>query len=496
MSNRISADNTLTDSLSDFINATNYLISDIITLANTSRLLQHGYAGVYYLLVQDFAMLKSIIGNFVTVYKSVYKNRQLASQNLAKTVSHVTDLDNLMQNAPESYDNYFIAHLFYTTTLMTLSNSITNAKLSIDYLTGVRLDEESQPESRFSPDTLYNDSTTAQSCNSLYNQTLLELSKFLQAFSYASQKVSLWLQNNSANILNSTIEIAIVEDHFRPGNASSVIPGLWMLLECVECNGNSNLSDYRTWEDLFTTSLRTSNMDSLNNCLSQYEQSLQSTYSSTIPVALLIPSWNLNDQLMAPLASLNVEVEQTKMIIHKYIAGLDSLESTIAIIESNLLSLTDKLRKIENLLLMSYDNWCNDVISWQNSISEQYMSFVKSIVSLSQFLPSNYDLRYSILNMYIWRRPSAQINTYSYDPIDQSVIWPILYDLRNYFQNYVSSIINKALTNATQYNLQYGQEYCDTLQSLWSTWYSQVNNITNIINQFKQKFMIDDDVIR
>ena len=495
LTHRLSDDITPTYSLNDLTNTTDYLMSEIITFEKTIQTFENGYSVFSRFVSSDFSALTRIVGNFVTVYNSVYNSRQLVSQHFTLTISHVTDIDNLMKIAPVAFDNYLNAHIFYTATLTKLTNSGIDAKLSIVYLARVVQDEKTEPKQRYSPNTFYSDNTAAQTCTNLYEQTTEGLSKLLQALSYASQKITSWLENNSASIFNSTIDIAISE--FKQGKTSSDVPGLWMLLECVDCNTTNNLADYETWNQLFATYLTTSIRDSLNNCLLQYEKSLQSTYSATIQPSLVSPfSWNLNELLMTPMAALNTDLEQTKSIIRLYLTGSDSLQNTTANLNSIFLSLTGTMNKIENVLLMSLNDWSNDVISWRNTIIEQYNSFANSVVSLSQFLTYNTDLLNSILNMNIWRHPIVKSNIASSGSIDDQVISQIRFDLRNYFQLSAPSFITSTLTSAIQFNLNYAQRLCDELQTMLTNWYSQVNNISDTINQYGQQFLVADDVIK
>ena len=495
LTHRLNDDITLTYILNDFTNPTVYLMSEIITFAKTTQILGDGYSGFYNNTVTaDFSMLRAEIDHFVTVYNSVYNSRQLVAQHFTLTISHVTDIDNLMKTAPVAFDNYLNSHVFYTTALSKLANLGTNAKLSIDYLARVIQDEKTEPKQRYSPNVFYSDNTAAQACNNLYEQTTEGLSKLLQAISYASQRISQWLVDNSANILNSTIDIAISE--FELGINSSDVPGLWMLLECVDCNTTNYLAEYETWTQLFTTYLTTSIGDSLNNCLLQYEISLQSTKSATIPLQLAVPYWKLYDLLVTSLATLNTDLGQLKSIIHLYLTGSDSLQSTIANINTIFLSLTDAINKIEKVLMMSYNDWRNDVISWQADINVQYDQFVNSVVSLSQFLTNNTDLLDALLNMAIWRRPFAKLNAFGIGLFDEQVIMQIENDLRNYFQNYVTNVITAALTSATQFNLNYAQQRCNELQTMLTNWYSQVNNISDLFHQYGQQFLVADEVIK
>ena len=495
LTHRLSDDITPTYSLNDLTNTTDYLMSEIIIFEKTIQNFENGYSVFSRFVSSDFSALTRIVGNFVTVYNSLYNSRQLVSQHFTLTISHVTDIDNLMKIAPVAFDNYLNAHIFYTATLTKLANSGIDAKLSIVYLARVVQDEKTEPKQRYSPNTFYSDNTVAQTCTNLYAQTTEGLSKLLQALSYASQKITSWLENNSASIFNSTIDIAISE--FKQGKTSSDVPGLWMLLECVDCNTTNNLADYETWNQLFATYLTTSIRDSLNNCLLQYEKSLQSTYSATIQPSLVTPfSWNLKELLMTPMAALNTYLEQTKSIIRLYLTGSDSLQNTTANLNSIFLSLTGTMNTIENVLLMSLNDWSNDVISWQNTITEQYNSFANSVVSLSQFLTYNTDLLNSILNMNIWRHPIVKLNIASTGSIDDQVISQIRFDLRNYFQLSAPSFITSTLTSAIQFNLNYAQRLCDELQTMLTNWYSQVNNISDTINQYGQQFLVADDVIK
>ena len=496
LTHRLSDDITPSYSLNDLISTTDYLLTEITAFEQKIQFLEGGYSLFYKFLSSDFSAL-STVSNFMTAYNNMYNStRRMVSQHFTLTVSHVTDIDNLMKFAPVAFENYLNAHIFYTATLTKLTNSETNAKLSIDYLARVIQDEKTKPKQRYLPEKFYSDNTAAQTCNNLYEQTTEGLSKLLQALSYASQKISSWLENNSACIFNSTINIAIPE--FKQGKNSSLVPGLWILLECVDCMIINNFAEYETWNQLFATYLTTSIRDSLSNCLLQYEKSLQSTYSATIQPSLVTPFyWNLDDLLVISLATLNTDLEQTKSIIQLYLTGSDNLENIVANLNSIFLSLTGTMNKIENVLLMNHNDWSNNIIRWRNNFIEKYKPLVNSVVSLTQFLTNNTDLINAILSMRIWRHPTVKLNIVSSSTItDNQVTSQIWNDLRNYFQLSGPNFITSTLISAIQYNLNYAQKLCDDMQTMLTNWHSQVNNISDTINQYSQQFLVTDDVIK
>ena len=497
LSHRLNGDNTLIDSLSVFLNETSYLASVLTTFANTSFSLQQGYHAFYYqqTAAHDFSTLQKSISNFISAYNDLCRSRQLAMRYVSQAISQLVNLDNLMRTAPNSYDSYFRAQMFYTTMWTELTLAETNMQLSTEYLALVISDEmNGQYRHKYLPSSFYVSSSVTDTCRSLYRQTSQAFILLSPKLAYVRQKISLWLQDHNESIFNSTID-SLFQNQFAAASVSSSVPGLWALLQCDELNC-ANLANYSSWAEILAAYTESRGTELMGDCLSLYEITLQKFYNTAVLPALATPMWYLNDMLIIPLIDLQINTEKANVIIHTYLTGARSEQEAIAHLNDCLQSMTVILKKIENTVLMSAIDWNNDVIEWRDHIIFQYMTLVDGFISLAKFMPNNAALINTISNMFIWSRPNVQLNVFSLNNPDLRVIGNISTNLLNYFQHNASSFIREAVIAAIEFNLAYAQQHCDELRLMLTKWYGQRDNISNIVSQYSQQFLVGDSFIK
>ena len=494
LANKLDEFDAIVDCLNRFFNQTNYLMSQIIIFANNSAKFETGLYDFYntFTVSDDFNMLRNAIGKFLTAYNSAYKeNRQKAADFIALNKYQIDNLKILMTSVPNSLNNFFDAYWFYSGISKTLNEIITSTQLARNYLK-LTMDAETRTNQSYTPGSFYTDQSNADFCNYQYKELLLSFDKISPVLSYFEQKISKWLQKNLNQIINSTEE-KIFASQLEGNKTAGAIPGLWDILEREE-NTNST-GEYSVWIDLLDTLNKSSSVN-MNLCLLQYGESLGRTFNSTLHSAVNIPVWSLNNDIMTLIGDLNDENQLIDKISGFFMTGLITSQSSVAKVKDLSESLSETLMQLVNKIMMSSNDWQNNVVDWQKSVSAQYLSFINSIVSLAQFFPDNFEIQSVVLNMKIWRYHSVKFEgNYWYPDPDWSFAGGVSSNLRSYLSSYGSYWTNYFMNYVTAFDLGYVEQSVAELQALYNEWLHQKDNFSEIINKHSAAFTIDGSFV-
>ena len=505
LSHRLFHDIDLVYTVSDLHYMTTVLLTKIDSFTYAASSFNNGFKKfINYFVSSDIEKLQVILANFQSTYISAYKvSRHLAMKYLSQTTRNFQDLSHEMRGAPKSNSSFYDAQRFYTSFYSLLSKCIVSSRLASSYLSQALIDELRNTHLEYSPGSLYHDAFEATSCNKTYTNILQSLEIIEPFLSYSSQKISVWLKENSQSIifataakfLNASMNAAVFVDN---DNASSDVLDLWTLLVCNSCNTTEKLINYSSWIKLVHNLIKFS--ATLPSCLLAYNDALKMTYIATEQLKTATPTWSLGDILSAYTTSLKQQAQSLNANTHSYITGVSALQDALSIVENIVKYMHTNVTAIEEKIASSSEQWLNDVARWRSDITTLYESIVSSLVSLYQFMPGNTNLTETVRLLSIWNINTVLLDIVYYD--DSPLLsLPYFIDLFNYnltqfLQYQASNATNIIFANLVRSNINYAKQSQRELQSLCNAWFAQVDNLTNLIYQAKTDFSINDAFIR
>ena len=499
LAHRINHDMTLFDVTTTLYEQTKSLLKRLDGFVAAATAFNAGFNNTSFLYVmRDMEQFCVIIENYMTFYQSTYKvMRWRAVDYVSQTVKQVQDLSYELETAPSSFHSFYEAQWFYTSLSPLLDKSIVNMKLASTFLSKVQSDEVNI-KSVNSPNRFYLQDYDKAFCHNMYSVISQIFDRIVPILSYASQKISQWLLDNSKNITYSTaykFSNFSAEKFADQSGHTSNIPNLWTLLKCYECDFASEVLNYSVWSKL-VEQLSESLSDTTVLCLLQYEQTLEVAYNVSKQQLPLSPEWMLGDILSSYSTDLKLNLEAMDALLHAYATGTVTLQETIANIGHLVQIMSDNVVNIESKISSSSAEWQNDVIVWQNNLSAVYASIINNVIGLSQFLFRNANISSFSSSLSIWYLHKVLLDViYSNNETlaDFPALIPLFKEnLTEFLKLNSTEVIKETLSRVINNNVVYSQIYYETIKACNDQWVEKAKEVQQTIDVYNSYFIVDD----
>ena len=503
LSHRINHDNILIKNVTVLNSQTSSLLNQIENIMTVAKAFNDGFNDVIRLVTNDMKQYNAIVEDYMIAYDTVYKAmRHRAANYVFQAVRQVQDLSYELETAPTSFDSFYDAQWFYTSLSPLLDRCVVSIRLASSYLIKVKYDEaNNQPI--HSPDRFYLHESGATLCYTQYSIISQVFDKTISVLSYASQKVSQWLQGHSRNITYSTAYkfSNFGTENFLHDNLNiSDTSDLWTLLKCTECDFNSDPLNYSIWRSL-VNDLTWSMSSNIITCLMEYEEALLAAHNSSVQLSPSPPSWYFSDTMSNYVAALKFNELTLDKLLHDYMIGTKTLQEVTSSIANTALIMSKNVQSIEDEIVSSAVTWRNDVIKWRNGLIELFILIADDILNLSQFIIDSTSLEAFGRSLSVWHIQRVFLDVVSYQKDEAIVNYPSLIpvfnaNLTSFLQYNARSVINETLFSIIENNLHYSQQQCKAITSsneLWAQFADQVKQTTTLYETF---FVLDDDFVR
>ena len=476
---------------SAFVDLTNIALSQIEAFTNTSSKFYLGFSAMYTNYVQsDYNSLSVFVEEHLKFYNGYYKNnRNKAATYVSDAIYQLLEFDAEVQHAPEVFNSFYEAQSFYASISILLHKCIISNEMAHKYLLQMLADENGikQP---LSPDSFYVDDDDSSSCKSQYEIAKQTLERLVPVTGFMYKKLSLWLQDNSMQIISSAAEI-LSQDVTKNTNFSIIIPGFWILMECNDCMLNTIPFNYSKWFNI--VAILTTNMSAqITRCLLQYERILVTAAEMTKPKPLDAPKGPIKSILANYQDSLRAKVRAINFAIHSYMTGITGAVKMVTNIGSILPDMTDIIDIIETKIVIGEIRWEADVLNWLKAIASKYKSIMISLAPLQLFMPYNQNFINVIDRLFVWRWIHTEFENYYFKYIQADELKQINDDLYNFLLINSSNIIDPVMQNAAQFNVKYSERFCDLLVAMTNDWRAQLANTTTVINTYNNQLIVED----
>ena len=204
LSHRIYHDVKLVDSLISLHNQTTALVAHIVSLSNAAKALETGFGKLKsFIFTSDIKKVHDFIANLSAAYSNgQQQTRKLAAEYLLQVFGNMRDLTNEMHKAPIAFKTMHEAQWFYSSVSKLLDKAILSIEIATTYLSQA-VSEEAFNKFEYSPDSFYKSKSAATFCQDWYFRMFHFLDRISPMLSYASLRVSLWLRENSQDIIYS-----------------------------------------------------------------------------------------------------------------------------------------------------------------------------------------------------------------------------------------------------------------------------------------------------
>ena len=488
----------------------------------------------------DMKNLNNVLFNFQLFYNETFKPlRFQAGKYIIEAFNCLHGLDYVLRSQPTSFSNFSVAYWAYINLVSLLNICIVNTNLAVTSLADA-LNLESRTGNVFVPDQFYKSEPTDNIfenylyydyvCRNCYEVVSGTLKGFAPILNLASQKVSLWLQTNTAYIESltaRTTELASnkpVTNYFTSSNqgiiteetfsnsidaststseysteffhafieeSNEYYPGFWTLLKCESCDQPLN----KTWNDLII-SLSSSVCYTASQCLKEYESSLFNAITSSLLSITSTPTFSPSDRLKTSLHNMNTQVMNLEANIHSYIVGAISGKN-LSILAGDILNIMSlNLSIVEDEMTVLLRGWAKDVDSWSASIVSQYSSVCDNLYELSRFVYTSKQLSSGVASLTMWLQPiivykpeasimfSVTDSTGTMKSIEKS--WQIFISDtgKQTVEDTMSAISNDIVEQLHQVALQ--------VKVLSNYWSNEQSFVVGLLNYFNDKLTVDE----
>ena len=471
----------------------------------------------------DMTILQNTVQNFVTVYNMTFRNtRWSASKYVTEAVRYLQDFQFMLASEPIVYRNFSNAQLAYSQLSSLLSTCVVNTGLAVKYLKEA-IFLENQAGKPYVPNYFYkkelanteeNYQYFAGFCASAYANVSRSLTKIAPMLTLASQKISLWLQKNSANngntfqqtssrpITESITTISNLNTQTKTFQTSTTSNneyylGFWTLMECGDCVEPINT----TWNKLVAT-LTSDASYQVSQCLMQYELYLNNVSAQIVqPLASSTPEFIRSDSLKNSLLNMSQQAVILKEVIHSYMTGAISGKtlSTLGTAVLNIVSLN--LMTVNDEITVLLRKWNNDVQIWSNNILAKYTSICNSLFELSRFLSStNTQLSSGVSRLSMWLQPRIL-----YYP-EVKVVYNItdssgaMKSIENAMQTYLKNTAKPTVTNVMSYIsndiVDQSSQFAEMVKTLSNYWSNQQSSVAGMLTDYNDHLVVDDVFIQ
>ena len=320
---------------------------------------------------RDMVNLNNVLCNFQLFYNNTFKaSRFQAGKYITESFNCLQNLDFVLRLQPFSFTNFSVAYWAYIKLNSLLSDCIVNTDLAVTYLTEA-IDFESRTGMPFGPDKFYKSPPYGYierysyydfACRHSYEVVFGALNGFAPILNLASQKVSFWLQTNTANIERTTMRSVqpgsskLAMNYFTTPSIQSIITdekfsnlfdastsndvhstelfhaitegsneyfsGFWTLLDCESCAQPLN----KTWNDLIASLTSNACYTAASQCFVAYESSLFDAIASSLLSIASTPTFSTSDRLKTSLLSMSAQATYLEENIHSYKLSVQSVE--------------------------------------------------------------------------------------------------------------------------------------------------------------------------
>ena len=488
----------------------------------------------------DMKNLNNVLFNFQLFYNETLKPlRFQAGKYIIKAFNCLHGLDYVLRSQPTSFSNFSVAYWAYINLVSLLNICIVNTNLAVTSLADA-LNLESRTGNVFVPDQFYKSEPTDNifenylyydyACRNCYEVVSGTLKGFAPILNLASQKISLWLQTNTAYIESltaRTTELASnkpVTNYFTTSNqgiitgekfsnsidaststseysteffhafieeSNEYFPGFWTLLKCESCDQPLN----KTWNDLII-SLSSSVCYTASQCLKEYESSLFDAITSSLLSITSTPTFSPSDRLKTSLHNMNTQVMNLEANIHSYSVGAISGKN-LSILAGDILNIMSlNLSIVEDEMTVLLRGWEKDVDSWSASIVSQYSSVCDNLYELSRFVYTSKQLSSGVASLTMWLQPiivykpeasimfSVTDSTGTMKSIEKS--WQIFISDtgKQTVEDTMSAISNDIVEQLHQVALQ--------VKVLSNYWSNEQSFVVGLLNYFNDKLTVDE----
>ena len=489
---------------------------------------------------EDMANLNNVLLDFQLLYNKTFKASRLkAGKYITETYNCLHDLDFILILQPTSFSNFSVAYWAYINLASLLNICIVNTNLAVTYLAEA-LNLERKTGDPLIPDQFYKSEPTDNVfenypyydnvCRNFYEVVSGTLKRFAPILNLASQKVSFWLQTNTANIENLTkkttqsasnkpytnyfttsnqgiITEEYISNSFYASTSKSeystkffhsvteenneYFSGFWTLLECESCDQPLN----KTWNELIA-SLTSSVCYTASQCLMAYESSLFDTIASSLLSIASTPTFSPSDRLKTSLLNINAQTTHLEENIHSYIVGTISGKNLSTLAGNILNSMSLNLSIVEDEMTVLLRGWENDVATWSSSIISQYLSVCDNLYELSRFVYTSTQLSSTVASLTMWLQPriiykpvasimaSVTDSAGTMKSIEKSMQVFIGVTGKQTVEDTMSAISNDIVKQLHQVALQ--------VKVLSNYWSNEQSFVVGLLNDFNAQLIIDD----
>ena len=489
---------------------------------------------------RDMVNLNNVLCNFQLFYNNTFKaSRFQAGKYITESFNCLQNLDFVLRSEPVSFTNFSVAYWAYINLNSLLSDCIVNTDLAVTYLTE-SIDFESKTGMPFGPDKFYKSQPYGYierypyydfACRNSYEVVFGALNGFVPILNLASQKVSFWLQTNTANIERTTMRSAQPEssklamNYFTTPTIQSIITdekfsnlvdastsndvfstelfhaitegsneyfsGFWTLLDCESCAQPLN----KTWNDLIA-SLTSNACYTASQCLMAYESSLFDAITSSFLSIGSTPTFSTSDRLKTSLLNMTAQATYLEENIHSYIVGTSSGKNLSTLAGNILNSMSLTLSIIEDEMTVLLRVWENDVATWSASIVSQYLSVCNNLRELSRFVYTSTQLSSGVASLTMWLQPRIvykPVVSIAFSVTDSmGTIKGIQKSLQSFIGDNGQQIVRDTLSAISSDIFEQLHQIAFQVKILSNYWSNEQSFVVGLLNEFNNQLTVDD----
>ena len=493
---RLNADVTVINSSLILLEKTYLLLTQVNYFTYVCASFQKGYTSFNEDFVYvDMKSIRVYANNLLTEYSNTSRNnRYKIARSISNLVEQLQELDNSLRLAPDIYSSFNEAQWFYKSFNYAVNQCIVNIQNTVTYLSATLNDEDSFA-TFLSRNSLYANASAKMLCQSLYSNISQDLKIIQPILSFIGEKLSQWLYENSYRIVNSTSDV--LANGLNTSNINSEkIPGIWYVVTCKNgCNLVISTLHHMGWKALVKNLAETQTTTIINDCLFQYETSLNQLYESTNKIINTKPQWNLGDALFDFLDRLINETTKLNDVLQSYLLGSVSLQMSMNDAVASVKAMSALIDNLKSQFLTSKHKWEDEVATWSNTIVYIYTATFASVQSFMNFLPEQINLTATISTMNIWQQPVIDIGdnfVLETPDVSDDIAQQIN---KGEWQN-ITEILLDTMKKAVLPNFDHASAFTDQFNVLYNQLADIQLNILVNVSQYSKDFVIDEQFVR
>ena len=492
---RLNSDVTIINSSLSLLAKTYLLLTQVNYFIHVSESFQKGHVSFDEDIVYvDLKAIRVYAGKLLTEYRDTFmNNRHQTARVISILKEQLQDLDNYLRLAPDVYGSFNEAQWSFRSLYNAINHCIVNIQNAVIYLSAT-LNDEDTFDTLPSHNSLYLNESAKVLCNSLYYNISQELEIIQPILSFVAEKLSQWLHENSYAIVNSTSDA--ISNGLNSNNVvSERIPGIWSLAVCNNgCDLVISTLHHMGWKALLKNLAETQTTTIINDCLFQYETSLNQFYESTNKVMIVEPQWNLGDPLSDFLDKLLNQTTILNNVVQSYLLGSVSLQMSLNNVVDNVKAISALIDNLKNQILTSKKAWKDEVVTWSNTIASIYTEIFVNIQSFLHFQSKKSNATALVSSMYIWKKPVIDIGDNFF--LDESLSDTAVQNIVEYGGQNVTEVLLTTMENAVLPNFNYASAFIDQYNALYNELADiQINILVNV-SQYSKSFLIDENFVR